>query len=96
MSQLEQALTDPVRIVRTEAARSLLEFPHELVSSSAGAAWRAALDELVEGIELHNDRAGPHVELGLIATRQSRRQQAIMHYETGIAVEPWRPAHDPT
>ncbi len=88
VSQLEQALTDPVRIVRTEAARSLLEFPHELVSSSAGAAWRAALDELVEGIELHNDRAGAHVELGLIATRQGRRQQAIMHYETGIAVEP--------
>lgn len=88
VSQLEQALTDPVRIVRTEAARSLLEFPRQLMSSSAGAAWRAALDELVEGIELHSDRAGAHIELGLIAMRQGRRQQAITHYETGIAVEP--------
>ncbi|MEO8269295.1 MAG: cytochrome c3 family protein, partial [Aureliella sp.] len=88
VSQLEQALSDPVRIVRIEAARTLLEFPRELMSSTAGAAWRAALDELTQGIEQHNDRAGAHVELGLIAARQGRRQQAIMHYETGIAVEP--------
>ncbi len=88
VSQLEQALSDPVRIVRIEAARSLLEFPRDLMSSSAGAAWRAALDELVEGLQLHSDRSGAHIELGLIATRQGRRQQAITHYETGIAVEP--------
>ncbi len=58
VSLLEKALEDPVRCVRTEAARSLLEFPANLWSSSAGSAFRNALTELVEGLEYNNDRAG--------------------------------------
>ncbi len=88
VGQLERALRDPLRSVRIEAARSLLEFPRELISASAGTAWRSALSELIEGLEYQGDRAGAHVELGLIATRQGRLQQAITHYETAIAVEP--------
>lgn len=88
VGQLERAVADPVRSVRIEAARSLLEFPQELISASAGTAWRSALSELIEGLEYQGDRAGAHVELGLIAARQGRLQQAITHYETAIAVEP--------
>lgn len=88
VGQLEGALSDSIRSVRVEAARSLLEFPKEMVSSTAGTAWRSALSELIDGLEYQGDRAGAHIELGLIAGRQGRMQQAITHYETAIAVEP--------
>ncbi len=88
VSLLEKALTDPVRCVRTEAARNLLQFPQNMWSSSAGSAFRDALAELVNGLETNNDRAGAHMALGILASLQGRRQQAITHYETAIAVEP--------
>jgi predicted CXXCH cytochrome family protein len=88
IAALEKALSDPIRSVRTEAARNLLEFPAHMWSQSAGSALRQALTELTQGIEYNNDRAGAHMTLGILAALQGRRQQAIMHYETAIAVEP--------
>lgn len=88
ISLLEKALRDPIRSVRTEAARNLLEFPSHMWSSSAGADFRRALEELTAGIEFNNDRAGAHMMQGILAGLQGRRQQAIQHYETAIAVEP--------
>ncbi len=88
VSLLEKALSDPVRSVRTEAARNLLEFPQNMWSESAASALRHALTELTEGIEFSNDRAGAHMALGILASLQGRSQQAISHYETAIATEP--------
>jgi tetratricopeptide (TPR) repeat protein len=88
VSLLEKALSDPIRSVRTEAARNLLEYRRELWSESASSAFRSALTELTEGLEYNNDRAGAHMALGILAERQGRERQAITHYETAIAVEP--------
>lgn len=85
---LERALQDPVRIVRTEAARNLLDYPRQMWSSGSGAALRNALQELEEGLQYNNDRAGAHLALGILAEQQGRNQQAIQHYQTAIAVEP--------
>ncbi len=85
---LEQALSDPVRSVRTAAARSLVEYPVNLHSGTSPARLRQVLDELIEGIEVNNDRAGAHMELALLASLAGREQQAIAHYEMAIAVEP--------
>ncbi len=88
VSLLEKALSDPVRSVRTEAARNLLEFPQNMWSEASASAFRRGLSELTEGIEFNNDRAGAHMALGILAALQGRRQQAITHYETAIATEP--------
>ena len=88
VSLLERALRDPVRSVRTEAARNLVEFPSNLWSRSAEADLRQALSELTDGIEFNNDRAGAHMALGILAALQGRRQQAIESYERAIATEP--------
>ncbi len=85
---LEKALSDPVRSVRTDAARNLLEYQPNLWSASAGSKFRSALTELVDGLEYSNDRAGAHMALGILAALQGRNQQAINHYQTAIAVEP--------
>jgi tetratricopeptide (TPR) repeat protein len=88
IAALEKALSDPIRSVRTEAARNLIEFPAHMWSQSVGSDLRQALTELTQGIEYNNDRAGAHMTLGILAALQGRRQQAITHYETAIAVEP--------
>lgn len=88
VSLLEDLLSDPIRSVRTEAARNLLEFPANLWSNSSGAAFRKALNELVEGLQYSNDRSGAHLALGILAEQQGRDRQAIEHYEAAIQVEP--------
>ncbi|RMF43651.1 MAG: hypothetical protein D6753_04590 [Planctomycetota bacterium] len=88
ISYLQNLLTDPVRSVRVEAARNILELPQELVSPDKVGDLRRALEELQEGLKYNNDRAGAHMALALIAERQGRIQQAIRHYENAIAVEP--------
>lgn len=88
VSLLEKALSDPIRCVRTEAARNLLAYPQSMWSDSAGTAFRRALNELMEGLETNNDRAGAHMAMGILAEQQGRYQQAITHYQTAVAVEP--------
>ncbi|MEZ6135719.1 MAG: HEAT repeat domain-containing protein [Pirellulaceae bacterium] len=88
VSLLETALTDPVRSVRTEAARNLLNFPEQLRSDEARTAFNKAYDELVASILTSNDRAGAHLTLGILAEQLGRTNQAVKAYETAIAVEP--------
>ena len=85
---LEEALSDPSRLVRIEAARQLLDFPRSLHSSQASGRWQQALSELKQGAQYNNDRAGGHLMLGGIAERLGMDRQAIEHYETSIVVEP--------
>lgn len=85
---LREALSDPVRSVRTQAVRSLLQIDPRGVAEDSGNAMRAALKELQTTLENSGDHAGAHVDLGLIAEQQGKYQQAISHYETAVAVEP--------
>lgn len=88
ISLLESALTDPVRSVRTEAARNLLEYPRGQFSASASSNLRQALNELNAGALANNDRAGAHLMLGIFAEQEGRNRQAIEHYQDAIRVEP--------
>lgn len=87
-SVLEFALDDPVRSVRVEAARNLLDLPRDTWSQSAGSKFVAALNELEQGMQFNNDRGGAHLALGIFAEQQGRNQQAIEHYQKAISVEP--------
>ena len=85
---LEFALADPVRSVRVEAARNLLDLPRDSWSQSAGSKFVAALIELEQSMQFNNDRGGAHLALGIFAEQQGRNQQAIEHYQKAISVEP--------
>lgn len=87
VTELESLLDDPVRSVRTEAARNLLNFPAQLWNANASADLRAAIEELTVGLQFSADRSGAHVSLGILAEQQNRSQQAIKHYSDAIAVE---------
>jgi predicted CXXCH cytochrome family protein len=87
-SVLEFALDDPVRSVRVEAARNLLELPREIWSQSTTSKFVAALNELEQSMLFNNDRGGAHLALGIFAEQQGRNQQATEHYQKSIAVEP--------
>ncbi len=88
VNALERALADKVRCVRTEAARILIEFPRNLISSNSSARLQAVLDELEQGLQYNNDRAGAHLSLGMLAELQGRSQAAMEHYRNAIRVEP--------
>ncbi|MDX1925040.1 MAG: multiheme c-type cytochrome [Pirellulaceae bacterium] len=85
---LEFALDDPVRSVRVEAARNLLDLPQDTWSQTSGSKFVAALNELEQSVKFNNDRGGAHLALGIFAEQQGRNQQAIEHYQKAIAVEP--------
>ncbi len=87
-NMLEFALDDPVRSVRVEAARNLLELPGDSWSPSAASKFVAALTELEQSMQFNNDRGGAHLALGIFAEQQNRNQQAMGHYQKAIAVEP--------
>lgn len=88
VSLLQAALSDPVMSVRTEAARNLVQFPQDLWRGTSASDFRQALNELEEGLDYNNDRAGAHLALGILAEQQGRDQQAMNHYQRAIAVEP--------
>lgn len=88
VSLLESALKDPVRSVRIQAARNILNFPPNAWNERAAASLRNALVELADGLEFSNDRSGAHMSLGILAEQQGRRQQALKHYADAVAVEP--------
>lgn len=87
VSLLEKALSDPVRCVRTEAARNLLLFPPN-DRPSMELRFRSAVNELETGLQYNNDRAGSHLALGICAEQLGQIEKAIKHYEQAIAVEP--------
>lgn len=85
---LEKLLKDQSRLVRFEAARTLLEYPPRLRSPAGSLSLEEVLHELTQGLAYNNDRSGSHMSLGTIAEQQGRLQQAMSHYETALVVEP--------
>ena len=85
---LQAALQDPVRSVRSEAARNLLEFPPNMWENPGARGFSEALKELKSGLDFNNDRAGAHLALGILSEQMQKVQDAVRNYERAIAVEP--------
>lgn len=88
VSLLQEALSDPVRSVRTEAVRNLLQYPQTMWRGNSASAFRNAVAELEAALESSNDSPNAHLALGIMAEQQGRNQQAIKHYEAAIALGP--------
>ncbi|MCC6507728.1 MAG: HEAT repeat domain-containing protein, partial [Pirellulaceae bacterium] len=85
---LASALQDPIRVVRTSAARNLMQFPVDQHPPATAPKLRQAVTELIEGLQNDSDRAGAHLSLAVMAEQDGRVQAAIDHYRDAIRVEP--------
>lgn len=80
-------LDDPVRSVRTEAARVLSRLPSRGFSSSTRRDFRAALAELKERYFANLDRPEANLSLGILAENQGDPRAAEKHYREAIQRE---------
>jgi len=81
-------LDDPMRLVRTEAARLLARLSPADIRGSDRRRLREVLEEVEAGWLVNNDRAGAHLMLGVLHTDQGDFEQAIRDYETAMELEP--------
>ncbi|MCP4190852.1 MAG: hypothetical protein GY768_09510 [Planctomycetaceae bacterium] len=88
IKRLTPLLQDPVRLIRTEAARVLAGVPISQLTNEDQRAFQVALDEYREGLQLNSDQAGAQMALGILSERMNRPQEAIRYYRDAIHVQP--------
>ncbi len=85
-------LTDPSRLVRTEAGRVLSRLAPDLTRACTDGRERAvrdaAIDEYRQAMLVNNDRAGTHIGLGILYENLNQLAQAQTAYQTAMRVEP--------
>ena len=82
-------LKDPLRAVRTEAARVLSAVPAELFTAEQRSAFQAALTEYRETQLATADRPAGRLNLGVLYTNQGQLEQAEKSYQTAIRMDPY-------
>ncbi|TWU07921.1 multiheme c-type cytochrome [Stieleria varia] len=82
-------LDDESRLVRSEAARTLLSSRSfaGLTELERGRLERA-LEEVKDGLMVADDRSGAHMSWAMICEQLGRIQEAVDSYETAIRIEP--------
>ena len=100
--RLAPMLRDPVRAVRTEAARLLSSIPPERFDDRDRKAFRAALEEYIDGQLALNDRAAAHLNVAVVRRNELASEIArasvgeirrltepvVAGYLTAIRIEP--------
>jgi tetratricopeptide (TPR) repeat protein len=86
--QLAPLLGDPVRLVRTEAARVLATVPSGALRGAQREQLRDALAEYKAGLMVSNDRAAAHMTLGIVHESLGDDDEAIQAYRNAVHVEP--------
>lgn len=81
-------LTDPVRVVRIQAARALAGIDPQSLTQVQQEALDAALQELVAAERVDADRPEAHLNLGLLAVRQGDATEAAAQYRTALRLAP--------
>jgi Flp pilus assembly protein TadD len=86
-------LKDPIRAVRTEAARALTEVPAELFQGSDRQDFEKALDEYKQRQESIADRPEAHLNLGIMYENLGQNALVEASYKTAIRlVDDFTPA----
>jgi Flp pilus assembly protein TadD len=81
-------LSDPVRLVRVEAARLLATVSPGRLSKEQQERLRAGVAEYIRSETVNSDRGASHANLGIFHTRRRDLAAAEAAYRTAIAVEP--------
>jgi tetratricopeptide (TPR) repeat protein len=86
---LAPLLTDPIRAVRVETARSLSAVPRERFDDPQRRAFDAALAEFVEVQTVESDLPGGRFNLALVQANQGRIDDAADSYRAAIRLDPY-------
>ena len=81
-------LNDPIRLVRTEAARTLSVVPLREFARAERERFEAVLAEWRAGLQETNDDAGAHLAYGLVDANLGQVPQAREEYRTAIRLHP--------
>jgi len=81
-------LADPVRGVRIEAARVLVDIRDDQLSLEQRRARETATNEYVASLRLDSDWPTANVNLGNLRLRQGRSEEAIAAYERALSLDP--------
>ena len=85
---LSPLLSDPRRSVRIAAARALSPAARNWLGKKDRAVWDLAAEEYRQSLLADNDRAGAHLELGVLAERLGRENEAQELYQIAMKLEP--------
>lgn len=86
--RLSPMLFDPIRAVRTEAARLLAAVPRNTFSPRDRDAFDAVLAEYIRGQSAVAEQPGAHLGLGVIYAQQGQPERAQQAYETSLRLDP--------
>ena len=84
LQQLKPLLQDPVRMVRSEAARILAPDSNFIRSSD----FDRAMDEYRSALAIDSDQSATHLSLALVAEAVGNIHLAVRHYHDAIRVQP--------
>ncbi len=85
---LAPLLSDPVRVVRIEAAEVLAGASADNLPAEVAAALNRATDEYIASQQLNADRPEAHMNLGLLYVRQNHLEQAEEELKTALSLDP--------
>ena len=81
-------LGDPVRAVRTEAARALAGVDQQTMTPEQRSAFTIAYQELIAAEMIDADRPETHLNLGLLKMRRKQLDEAEAEYRTALRLDP--------
>ncbi len=82
-----QLLGDPVRAVRTEAARALAGVDPQTMTPEQRSSFTLAYQELIAGEMINSDRPETHLNLGLVKMRRKQLNEAEAEYRTALRLD---------
>lgn len=88
MRRVNPLLQDPVRGVRTQAARTLAETPGFLERSAGDPAFKAALSEFESAMRYQGDFASSGFNLGNLYRALGRDEEAERQYRQSLQIDP--------
>ncbi len=88
LRRLAPLLRDPIRAVRTEAARLLSAVPERDFSVDDSEAFDAALAEYLVGQEVAGDQAAAHLNMAVVHTNRRHPAKAEAEYRAAIRLNP--------
>jgi len=86
--RLSPMLSDPIRAVRTEAARLLSPVPRSVFSADRAEALDTALAEYMAAQRAVDDQPGAHLNMAVVYTDLGAMDKAEEQYQTALRLDP--------